>query len=152
MDRDRRGEELQDDALRLPRRLASGELAQYLEVALRVRVRRLGVLEVGRIDDHIRAGELAELRELGRRERRLGGAAAADDDDLPDGRAADGCDGRVRGVGRPQLLGREREHPGDVERNVADADHDRPLDVQVEVELLVVGMAVVPGHELGRRP
>ena len=47
---------------------------------------------------------------------------------------------------------REREHPRDVERDVPDPDHDRPLDVEVELELLEIGMAVVPGDELRGRP
>ena len=57
--------------------------------------------------------------------------------------------GRVR---RRQLLLGQREHPRDVERNVAVADHDHALSRQVEGEVLEVGVAVVPGDELGRRP
>ena len=45
----------------------------------------------------------------------------------------------------------EHEHPRDVERDVAGADHDRPLAAQVEVVVAEVGMAVVPADELGRR-
>ena len=41
-------------------------------------------LELGRIDDDVGAGELAELRQLGRRERRFRRAAAAEHDDLRD--------------------------------------------------------------------
>ena len=46
----------------------------------------------------------------------------------------------------------QREHPGHVERHISVPDHDHPLDRDVEMELLVVGMAVVPGDELGGRP
>ena len=44
------------------------------------------------------------------------------------------------------------QHPRHVDGDVAVADHDRPLAVEVEREVLEVGVAVVPGHELGRRP
>ena len=46
----------------------------------------------------------------------------------------------------------EREHARDVESDVPDPDHDGAIDGEVELELLVVGMAVVPGDELGGRP
>ncbi len=58
----------------------------------------------------------------------------------------------VGGVGRRELLGREHEHARDVERDVAVADHHRALGrEQVELEVGVVGVAVVPADELGRR-
>ena len=53
----------------------------------------------------------------------------------------------VRGVGRGELLGSEREHAGDVDRDVAVADHDDPLAGEVERDVLEVGVAVVPGDE-----
>ena len=49
-----------------------------------------------------------------------------------------------------ELGGRDREHPRDVHRDVAVPDHDRPLAAQIELALAVVGVAVVPGDELGR--
>ena len=53
-------------------------------------------------------------------------------------------------VGR-ELGRREHEHARDVERDVAVADHDRALGrEQVELEVGVVGVAVVPADELGR--
>ena len=58
----------------------------------------------------------------------------------------------VGGVGARELVVRERQHPRHVERDVAVADHDRPLAAEVEVEVAVVGVAVVPADELGRRP
>ena len=48
-----------------------------------------------------------------------------------------------------ELLAGQREHAGDVERDVAVPDHDRALAREVERELLEVGVAVVPGDELG---
>ena len=54
-------------------------------------------------------------------------------------------------VGDLKLLNRQRQHPRDIERNVAVADHDRALARQVEVHVGVIGVAVVPGDELRRR-
>ena len=152
MNRNGRAEEHQDDAPRLAGRNACGELAQHPEVALRVRVRGLGAFEIGRVDDHVRAGKVAELRQLGRRKRGLGRPAPADDDDLPDGRAGDGSDRLVGRVGGGELLRRQRQHAGDVQGDVADPDDDRALDVEIEPEVLEIGMAVVPGDELRGRP
>ena len=158
-DRDRRGEEAQPDRARLALRRACGELAEMLDVALHGRRRRLELglarrveLEIGRIDDDVRAGELAELAHLGRRQRGLHGAAAAEHEDLLDARGDDRVDRSVGRVGRRQLLGREREHARDVERDVPVPDHDRPLVREVELEVLEVGVAVVPGDERGRGP
>ena len=57
----------------------------------------------------------------------LDGAAPAEDDDLLDARRRDRLDRSVGGVRGRELLARQREHPRDVERDVAVADHDRPL-------------------------
>ena len=136
-----------------------GVVAEMVDVALDRRRRRFELggarrveLEVGRIDDDVGARQLAELPDLDRRPSGLHGPAPADDQDLAD---AGGVDRRDRLVGRVrgrELLRRQREHAGDVERDVAVPDHDRALVREVELELLEVGVAVVPGHELGRRP
>src|SRR5204862_130650 len=120
--------------------------------ALRVRVLLDGSLQFGRIDADVRTGELAHLLQFLRRPGRLRWTAAADDQDLADGRRADRLDRRIRGVGGRELVRRQREHARDVERHVAVADHHGAVDVQVEPELLVVGVAVVPGDELCGRP
>ena len=109
-------------------------------------------LELGGVDADVGAGELAHLLQLLRRPGGLRRAAAADDDDLPERRRADRLDRRVGGVGRGELLRRQREHARDVESDVAVPDHDGAIDVQVELELLEIGVAVVPGDELGGRP
>ena len=63
------------------------------------------------------------------------------------------CDRLVGRVRRRDLFVRQCEHPCNVERHVAIADHHHALGrCEVEVELLVVGMAVVPGDELRRCP
>ena len=87
-----------------------------------------------------------------RGEGRLRRSAAAEHDDLLQPRAADRLDRRVRCVRGCELLRSQRQHARDVEGDVSVPDHDRALDVEVEREVLVVGMAVVPGDELGRGP
>jgi len=58
----------------------------------------------------------------------------------------------VGGVGGCQLGRGQHQHAGDVKRNVAVADHHRALcRQQVDLEVGVVGVAVVPADELGRR-
>ena len=47
---------------------------------------------------------------------------------------------------------RQREHPRDVDGDVAVADDDRALAGEVELQILEVRMAVVPGDERGGRP
>ena len=144
--------EAEDDAPRLAFGLARSELSQHGEVALGVRSLRLRAFEVGRIDDHVGARQLAHLLQLGRGERGLSRPTATQDDDLADRRARDGGDRGVGRVRRRELFVGQREHPRHVERHVPVPDHDHPLDRKVELELLVVGMAVVPGDELGGRP
>ena len=45
----------------------------------------------------------------------------------------------------------EHQHPRDVQRDVAGADHHHALPAQVELVSREVGMAVVPADEVGRR-
>ena len=58
----------------------------------------------------------------------------------------------VGDVGALELLPGQGEHARDVGRHVAVADHHRALVGEVELQVAVVGVAVVPGHELGRGP
>ena len=51
-----------------------------------------------------------------------------------------------------ELLGGQREHARDVDRDVAVADHDGALVREVDAELLEVRVAVVPGDERGGGP
>ena len=155
----RRDLEPEHQPLRLAGRAVRRELAQDVDVPPRPgavgferRLARRIELQLGRIDDDVGAAELAELLQLRRRERGLGGTAAAEHDDLAYARRGDRRDRLLGRVGRIELLPRAREHPRDVDRDVAVPDHHRPLVREVELEVLVVGMAVVPGDELGRRP
>jgi hypothetical protein len=56
----------------------------------------------------------------------------------------------VGNVGGGELVRSAAEYSRDVDRDIADADHDGPLAVEIEVVIDEVGMAVEPGHELGR--
>ena len=158
-DLDRRAQEAQLDAPVVAVRLALRVVAQDLDVALVGRlalalqpVGALGVeLHLGRVDDDVGARELAELAQLRVRERGLRGAAAAEHDHVLDLGGGERADGVVGGVGDRDLVGVEHEHPGDVDGDVAVADHDRARGGQIELVVGVVGVAVVPGHELGRR-
>ena len=64
----------------------------------------------------------------------------------------DRLDGRIGGVGGRELLAGQREHARDVECDVPVPDDDCALVREVELEVLEVGVAVVPGDELGRGP
>ena len=164
---DGREQEAQDDALavacRGPGRVGAQDLdvAPGRDVGLDDGARPPGEgerpVEFGRIDDHVGVGELAELEQLRVREARLGWPAAADDDDLGDLAAGEHGEGVVGGVGGRELGRREHEHAGDIERDVAVADDHRAAGgtaaggggQEVELEVAVVGMAVVPADELG---
>ena len=112
------------------------------EVGLELRRARRIELELRRVDEHVRAGEIAELAELGRGPRGLHRPAPPEHDDLADARADDRRDRRVRRVRRRELLGGQREHAGDVERDVPVPDHDRALDAR--------GRSRAPGSRGGR--
>ena len=55
----------------------------------------------------------------------------------------------VGGVGLAQLVVGQGQHPGDVHRHVAVADHHGALAGEVELVVGVVGMGVVPADEGG---
>ena len=143
----------------MARRRALGVGAQDLDVSSRGDVlcgarvvHRERAVEFLGIDDHVGVGQLAELQKLRIREGGLGWAAATDDHDLRDAARGQDVERMVRGVGRRELRRREHEHPRDVDRDVAVADHDGALGrAEVDLEVGVVGMAVVPADELGRR-
>jgi hypothetical protein len=57
----------------------------------------------------------------------------------------------VGDVGTGELVRGLGQDPGDVDRHVPDADHHCGVAVERRVEVDVVGVAVVPGHEVGGR-
>jgi len=153
-----REQKAQHHALAVPGGSALGVGAQDLHVApargvlLGLRVgHRERALELLRVHDHVGVGELAELQQLGVREGCLGGAAAADHHDLRDPALGEHLECVVSCVRGRELGGREHEHARHVDRHVAVSDDDRALcRQQVDLEVGVVGMAVVPADELRR--
>ena len=157
-DLDRRGEEAQHDPLLLALGLALGELAQGLDVDPGRLVGLVGLeeggagrveLDLGGVDDDVGVLHLAQLLDLRVGEGGLDRPAAAEDDDLADLLRVEQLDRVVGGVGLAQLVVGQRQHPGDVHRHVAVADHDGALAGEVELLVGVVGMGVVPADEGG---
>ena len=137
---------------------ALGELAQGLDVDAGRLVDLVGLeeggagrveLDVGGVDDHVGVLHLAQLLDLRVGEGGLDRPAAAEDDDLADLLRVEQLDRVVGGVGLAQLVVGQGQHPGDVHRHVAVADHHRPLAGEVEVVVGVVGVGVVPADEGG---
>src|SRR5947209_17174749 len=95
---------------------------------------------------------MAKLAQLGARERRLRRAAPPEHDDLLDPALPQRLERMVGDVCALELAWTEREHARHVRSDVSVADHDRTPSRQVELELAVVGVAVVPGDELGGCP
>src|SRR5215218_7165890 len=160
-DLDRRDEEAQHDPAGLSGRLAAGVTGQDLDVLLR---RHAGLValderlaewverDVARVDEHVSVGHLAQLQQLRIGERNLRWPAPPEHHDLLHLRLGEHVEGVVGHVGRGELVARQREHARDIGGNVAVPDHDGALMREVELEVAVVRMAVVPGHELGGGP
>src|SRR5918995_71389 len=160
LDLDRRREEAQHDSPRLALGLLARELVQDLDVLARgdaglrleVGAAELVELELRRVDVDVGVNHLAQLAQLGVRERGLHRPAATEDDDLLDRAAGERVDRVIGGVGDGELVARQREHPRHVRGDVAVPDHDRALAREVELEVCVVGVGVVPADKSGRRP
>jgi len=75
--------------------------------------------------------------------------AAGEDRDLLDVRGLEHLDRMVRRVGDRELRRRQREHPRDVDGDVPGSDDDHLPRLEVDLQPRVVGVAVVPGDELG---
>ena len=158
---DRRCQEAEHDPAPLALGLAAGVAGQDVHVlagggargvALEPGAAGVVELHVPGVDIEVGVRHLAQLEELGVREGRLRRAAPAQHDDLADAALRQHLERVVGHVGRGQLVAREREHAGHVGRHVAVPDHDRALAREVELEVAVVGVAVVPGDELGGGP
>ena len=104
---------------------------------------------IGCVEHHVaRRGQTDQLRQ---RERRLGRASAGRDHDLPHARAAQCGQGVVGDVGAGEVIRVTGEDACHVEGDVAVADDDHPLVVQIDGKVGEVGMAVDPGDQLGGR-
>ena len=134
--------------------------AQDLDVAPRVTsCSALGIvdgeraLELRPIDDHVGVGELAQLEQLGVGERGLRRAAASDHDDL----ATPGCRASTSSAWSAVSVGASSAGASTSMRATSSATLPLPIttarsaDSEVDLEVGVVGMAVVPADELGRR-
>ena len=113
---------------------------------------RLVERELGRIDEDVGAGQVAELTHLDRCPGRLTGPRRPRTRISSHARGVDRLDRCVGRIRRRELARGQRQHPGHVERDVAVPDHDRPLVREVELEVLEIGVPVVPGDERGGRP
>jgi hypothetical protein len=109
-------------------------------------------LGVAGVDDDVGVGHLAQLEQLRVREGGLRRTAPAEHHDLPDGALGEHVERVVCHVGLGQLLTGQGEHARHVGGDVAVPDHDGALAGQVELEVAVVGVAVVPGDELRSGP
>ncbi len=149
-DLDRRGPEAEHDPAHGARLLLIHVVLEGVQHPLGHR--RLGVdvdlVQVGPLDHDFGLGHLAELGHLGGREGRLDRATASDHHDLLDDVVGEGLQRVLGDVGRGERAARGGEDPSHVERDVAVADHHRPLDAEVELAVGEVGMTVVPGHEV----
>ena len=85
-------------------------------------------------DLDVAALEHAHLEQLGIRERRLQRPAAGEDRDLLDAAGLQHLDRVVGRVGDRELRRCQREHPRDVDRDVAGSDDDRLLGLQVDLQ------------------
>ncbi len=108
-------------------------------------------LQVGRVDDHPHAGQLAEFLQLGGGEGGLRRAAPPEHHDLAHHALAQLRQRVVGDVGLRQLVGVGDQDAGHVHRHIAVADDDHPLVGEIERQIAVVGVAVVPADESGRR-
>ena len=152
-------EEADDQRLRLARARPVRVLLQDLDLLERGAILALfdsGAAQLVQLDllrprDDVGDGQLAHLVDLGIGERRLHGAAPPEQVHLLDPALAQGLERIVGDVGRGQLFRRPAEHARHVDGHVADADHGRALLREIELTVSVVGVAVVPGDELGGR-
>ena len=107
--------------------------------------------DLGRVDHHVDPGQLPELAQLLGGEGGLGRPAAAEHHDLADAAGPELGQGVVGDVGPGQHLGGAGQDARQVHGHVAVAHHHRPRGGQAEGQAAVVGVGVVPAHELGGR-
>ena len=99
---------------------------------------------------HVDAVQAPELLQLHARELALRRPPATQHHHLADPTLTQRGQGVIRDVGGRQHVGIRDQDTSHVHRHVAVPDDDRPLVRQVEFPVRKVGVAVVPGDELGR--
>ena len=103
----------------------------------------------GRVDDDIRDLQFAQLEQLRVRIGGLQRTAPSGDYDVADRRLRELLNRMITRVGRGQLLGCQHEHARDVDGDIAVADHNGTINLEVWVEVVEIGVPVVPGNECG---
>ena len=113
------------------------------------RHRPLVEVEVLGVHDDVDVGHVAELAQLQRGELDLGRAPAGEHVHVGDRRGREDLVDVGRDLGRQQVVGVLGEDAGDVERDVAGAEHGDLAGLE-RPGARDVGVAVVPGDEVGR--
>ena len=158
-DLDRAGAETEMHALGAAARFHGGEVVQGRQIApghAQIPVAQRG----GKILRHVRRQlrrvqhrgavlELAHLAQFDIAEFGMVRRAPAEHIDVADRRGVDCRGGIVGQIGRRHLLRRLGQNPGDVDRDVAHADHRDRLRLQRRIEIAEIRMAVVPADEGG---
>ena len=135
----------------------ANEGAECLDVAagrlvgVGLRLAHLIELELSRNDLRDGTAEFTELLDLGVGELGLRGAAAGENVDVADAALTERIQGVGSDVGAVKLVRRLGEDTRHIHGHIADADDDHRAAAQVEGSVGEVGVAVVPGDELGGR-
>ncbi len=142
---------------RLAGRANFGERTQVVEVLLHGRVAfdggAAGPVELEFVVEHERIGnlEVTHLADLGVGEFHLSRTTARHDVDILDVALGQCLERVVSDVGVLQFVHRFGQHTRHVHGHIADADDDRRVTAQIDLQVPIVRMAVVPGHEFGGR-
>ncbi len=145
LDPRRAGQEAQHDAAAAGDGGAGGEFGEDRRLGRGVRRQALGPS----LHEDVDVVEGGERDQFGQGERGLGRSAPPEDDDLADPARAQRGQGPVGDVGTGEGVGVGGQDPGHVQGHVAVADDDGPFGVQRVGGAVVVGVAVVPGDEVG---
>ena len=106
------------------------------------------ILEFGGIDNRVAVGEVAELPDLCGGKGGLNRSPSSDHVDFPDLAVRQGFQGLLSDVRIPELGDGFTKDAADVGCHVSLADHHGHFGLQIKDAVLVVGVAVVPRHEL----
>ncbi len=144
----------------VPRRRRSGsECLQHL-IALEscpvASVRKLLAarqikLKIVRIHDRVAVRQLPEFPQVRMRELRLRRTAASDNVDVSNPALGQYLESVRGNIGTPQLIRRLGENPADIDRDVSLTDDDGLLMRQIESQVAVIGMAVIPADKFACR-